>query len=39
MGGIPELMIDKKTGFLIEKGNSIQLIEKIEEMLNDPKKN
>ena len=38
VGGIPELMIDKKTGFLIESGNAIQLIEKIEEILNDPKK-
>ena len=31
-------MIDKKTGFLIEKGNSKELIEKIEMFLNDPKK-
>ena len=38
VGGIPELMIDKKTGFLIEKGNSKELIKKIEEMLNEPKK-
>ena len=38
VGGIPELMIDKKTGFLIEKGNSKELVKKIEEMLNEPKK-
>jgi glycosyltransferase involved in cell wall biosynthesis len=38
VGGIPELMIDKKTGFLIEKGNATQLIEKIVELLDDPKK-
>ena len=38
VGGIPELMIDKKTGFLIEKGSSKELIKKIEEMLNEPKK-
>ena len=38
VGGIPELIVDKKTGFLIEKGNSEELIKKIEEILNDPKK-
>ena len=38
VGGIPELMIDKKTGFLIKKGDSEELIKKIEEFLNDPKK-
>ena len=38
VGGIPELIIDKKTGFLIEKGNSEELVKKIEEILNDPKK-
>ena len=37
VGGIPELMIDKKTGFLIEKGNSEELIEKIKEILDNPK--
>ena len=35
VGGIPELMINKKTGFLVEKGNSQQLIEKIELLLTD----
>ena len=38
VGGIPELIIDGKTGFLVEKGNSEELIEKIEKILNDPKK-
>jgi glycosyltransferase involved in cell wall biosynthesis len=38
VGGISELMIDKKTGFLIERGNSEELIKKIEEFVNDPKK-
>ena len=35
VGGIPELMINEKTGFLVEKGNSKQLNEKIEILLND----
>jgi glycosyltransferase involved in cell wall biosynthesis len=35
VGGIPELMINDKTGFLIEKGNTKQLEEKIEILLND----
>ena len=38
VGGIPELILDKKSGFLIEKGNSQELINKIEEILKDPKK-
>jgi len=38
VGGIPELMDNEKTGFLIEKGNSNQLEEKIEILLNDNKK-
>ena len=38
VGGIPELILDKKTGFLIEKGDSEDLIKKIEVILNDPKK-
>ena len=38
VGGISELLVYKKTGFLIEKGNSKELIKKIEEILNDPKK-
>lgn len=35
VGGIPELMSDKVTGFLVEKGNSDELIEKISLLLND----
>ena len=38
VGGIPELMSNGKTGFLVEKGNSKQLNEKIEILLNDSKK-
>ena len=38
VGGIPELMLDGKTGFLIEKGDSEELIKKIEEFLNNPEK-
>ncbi len=38
VGGIPELMDDKITGFLIEKGNTNQLEEKIEILLNDNQK-
>ena len=38
VGGIPELMRDKETGFLVEKGNPNQLIEKISLLLNDEKK-
>ena len=35
VGGIPELMINNKTGFLIEKGNVKHLEDKIEILLND----
>ena len=35
VGGNPEMMIDKKTGFLVEKGDSQQLIKKIELLLAD----
>ena len=38
VGGIPELIINKKTGFLIEKGESDELVEKINELLNNPEK-
>ena len=38
VGGIPELMINEKTGFLIEKGDSENLIKKISELLSDTKK-
>lgn len=38
VGGIPELMVDGKTGFLIKKGDSKALIEKINILLNDDAK-
>jgi glycosyltransferase involved in cell wall biosynthesis len=38
IGGIPELMIDNKTGFLVNKGNSEEWKEKISILLNDRKK-
>ena len=34
-GGIPEMMDDKKTGFLVEEGNTKDLIEKISLLLQD----
>jgi len=34
-GGIPEMMIDKKTGFLVKEGNADDLIEKISILIND----
>lgn len=36
-GGIPELMKDNETGFLVERESSTQLIEKLSIMLNDSK--
>ena len=38
VGGIPELMEDGETGFLIEKGNSTELFEKLSLLLNNPEK-
>ena len=38
VGGIPELLNDKKTGFLVKKGNSEELIEKLNILLNDNQK-
>jgi len=38
VGGIPELMKDNQTGFLIKKGDSQSLIEKISLLLNDEPK-
>ena len=35
VGGIPELMIDTKTGFLIKQGDHNDLIEKIQLLIND----
>ncbi|MDP7196016.1 MAG: glycosyltransferase, partial [SAR202 cluster bacterium] len=36
IGGIPELMNNGKSGFLIEKGDYQELINKINSVLNDP---
>lgn len=38
VGGIPELMKDSETGFLVEKGNAQELIDKITILLGDSKK-
>ncbi len=38
VGGIPELMKDGETGFLIEKGNSTELFEKLSLLLDDQEK-
>ena len=38
VGGIPELMKDEKTGFLVKKGNSDDLIEKLNVLLEDKEK-
>ena len=38
VGGIPELMKDDETGFLVEKGNAEELIEKLSLLINDKKK-
>ncbi|WP_428326187.1 glycosyltransferase family 4 protein [Nitrosopumilus sp.] len=35
VGGIPELMIDKKTGYLVKKGDSKEIIEKITELIRN----
>ena len=37
VGGIPEMMQHEKTGFLVEEGNSKDLIDKISILLNDKK--
>jgi glycosyltransferase involved in cell wall biosynthesis len=37
VGGIPELMKNKETGFLIEKGDHTEWIDKISLLLNDEK--
>lgn len=36
-GGIPEIMSDGTTGYLVKKGDSIDLIKKISALLNDKK--
>ena len=38
VGGVPELMIDGKTGFLIKKGSDNELHEKLLLLINDEKK-
>jgi hypothetical protein len=38
VGGIPELMKDNETGFLIEKGNSEEWIKKLSILINDKQK-
>ena len=38
VGGIPELMKNNETGFLVEKGNAEELIEKISLLINDKQK-
>ena len=38
VGGIPELMIDNETGFLVEKGNAKEWIEKLSLLINDEQK-
>jgi glycosyltransferase involved in cell wall biosynthesis len=37
VGGIPEIMQDNKTGFLVEKGDHSSIIEKITILINDNK--
>ena len=37
VGGVPETMIDGVTGFLVEKGNNEQLIEKLKLLLDNKK--
>ena len=38
VGGVSEIVIDKKTGFLIEKGNYEEYIDKISILINDEEK-
>ena len=38
VGGIPELMKDNETGFLVEKGNAEELIKKLTILIEDEKK-
>lgn len=38
VGGISELMIDNQTGFLVEKGNAEEWIEKLSLLINDEQK-
>lgn len=36
-GGIPEMMVNNKTGFLVKEGDHLELIDKISILLNDKK--
>jgi len=38
VGGIPEIMKENETGFLVKKGNSKELIEKLSLLINDKEK-
>jgi glycosyltransferase involved in cell wall biosynthesis len=38
VGGIPELMADDKTGYLVDKGEPAQITEKLSDLLGDGKK-
>ena len=38
VGGIPELIKDKETGFLVNKNNPDEVIEKISLLLDNPEK-
>jgi glycosyltransferase involved in cell wall biosynthesis len=38
VGGIPELMKNDETGFLVEKGNAEELIEKLTLLIRDKQK-
>jgi glycosyltransferase involved in cell wall biosynthesis len=38
VGGIPELMVNEKTGFLVKKGDHKELIEKLTVLINNRKK-
>ena len=38
VGGIPELMKDNETGFLVKKGNAEEMIEKLSLLINDKEK-
>ena len=38
VGGVPELMKNNETGFLVEKGNSEELINKLSILIDDKEK-
>jgi len=38
VGGIPETMIEEKTGYLVEEGNYMDWIEKLTELITDETK-